>query len=54
MTKKPHIDKRLIKRYGNRKLYDVAKSRYITLDGIRALVQSGEDVQVVPDAPGTE
>ena len=38
---------RLIKRYGNRKLYDVAASQYITLDGIRELVRRGEDVRVV-------
>lgn len=38
---------RLIKRYGNRKLYDVAASQYITLDGIRELVRGGEDVRVV-------
>jgi polyhydroxyalkanoate synthesis repressor PhaR len=38
---------RLIKRYGNRKLYDVAASQYITLEGIRALVREGEDVRVV-------
>lgn len=38
---------RLIKRYGNRKLYDVAASQYITLDGIRDLVRQGEDVRVV-------
>lgn len=53
-TKKPNIDKRLIKRYGNRKLYDVSKSRYITLDGIRALVQAGEDVQVVDNRTGED
>jgi len=38
---------RLIKRYGNRKLYDVQASRYITLDGVRQLVRAGEDVRVV-------
>lgn len=38
---------RLIKRYGNRKLYDVVASQYITLDGIRELVREGEDVRVV-------
>ncbi len=54
MTKKAHVDKRLIKRYGNRKLYDVTKSRYITLDGIRTLVQSGEDVQVVDNRSGED
>jgi len=32
---------RLIKRYGNRKLYDTSQSRYITLDEIARLVRSG-------------
>jgi polyhydroxyalkanoate synthesis repressor PhaR len=54
MTKRPAADIRLIKRYGNRKLYDVEKSRYITLDGIRALVQAGEDVKVVDNRSGED
>src|SRR5215472_1528621 len=45
---------RLIKRYGNRKLYDVAASRYVTLDGIRALVQEGKDVRVVDNDSGED
>lgn len=45
---------RLIKRYGNRKLYDVDASRYVTLDGIRALVQNGEDVRVVDNESGED
>src|SRR5690606_16138901 len=45
---------RLIKRYGNRKLYDVEASRYVTLDGIRALVQAGEDVRVVDNDTGED
>ncbi len=49
-AKEPHI----IKRYGNRKLYDVEKSRYITLDGIRSLVQAGEDVKVVDNKNGED
>jgi polyhydroxyalkanoate synthesis repressor PhaR len=49
---KSHV--RLIKRYGNRKLYDVEASRYVTLDGIRALVQSGEDVRVVDNDSGED
>lgn len=53
-TKKPSGDVRLIKRYGNRKLYDVEKSRYITLDGIRGLVQAGEDVKVVDNRTGED
>ncbi len=45
---------RLIKRYGNRKLYDVAASQYITLEGIEALVRSGEDVRVIDNDTGEE
>lgn len=45
---------RLVKRYGNRKLYDVRKSRYITLEGIRGLVQQGEDVHVVDNENGED
>ena len=44
----------MIKRYGNRKLYDVEASRYVTLDGIRALVQAGEDVRVVDNDSGED
>lgn len=50
-----HTDQtRLIKRYGNRKLYDVAASKYITLDGIEALVRAGEDVRVVDNDTGED
>jgi polyhydroxyalkanoate synthesis repressor PhaR len=45
---------RLIKRYGNRKLYDVEASRYVTLEGIRALVQAGADVRVVDNDSGED
>ena len=54
MSTAPKIHVRLIKRYGNRKLYDVEASRYVTLDGIRALVQSGEDVRVVDNDSGED
>jgi polyhydroxyalkanoate synthesis repressor PhaR len=45
---------RLIKRYGNRKLYDVRSSRYVTLDGVRSLVQAGEDVRVIDNDSGED
>ncbi|MGH8688634.1 MAG: polyhydroxyalkanoate synthesis regulator DNA-binding domain-containing protein [Burkholderiales bacterium] len=45
---------RQIKRYGNRKLYDVEASRYVTLDGIRALVQGGADVRVLDNDTGED
>ena len=54
MSTAPKTHVRLVKRYGNRKLYDVEASRYVTLDGIRALVQSGEDVRVVDNDSGED
>lgn len=38
---------RVIKRYGNRKLYDVEASAYVSLDDIAALIRKGETVEVV-------
>ena len=38
---------KLIKRYGNRKLYDTRQSRYVTLDEISKMVRNGEDIRVV-------
>jgi len=45
---------RLIKRYGNRKLYDTKTSRYITLDGIADLVRAGEDVAILDNDTGED
>lgn len=45
---------RLVKRYGNRKLYDVRASRYVTLEGVRSLVQAGEDVRVIDNDSGED
>ncbi len=42
----------LIKRYGNRKLYNTEESRYITLDEIARLVRRGRDVKVVDNESG--
>jgi len=38
---------RVIKRYSNRKLYDTANSRYVTLDQIAVLVKAGEEVSII-------
>ncbi len=38
---------KLIKRYGNRKLYDTQQSRYVTLDEISQMVRKGEDIRVI-------
>ncbi|HMN45548.1 MAG TPA: polyhydroxyalkanoate synthesis repressor PhaR [Povalibacter sp.] len=40
---------RLIKKYANRRLYDASQSRHITLDDIRTMVVSGEQVKVIED-----
>lgn len=37
----------LIKKYGNRRLYDMTGSRYVNLDDIAALIREGKDVRVV-------
>jgi polyhydroxyalkanoate synthesis repressor PhaR len=54
VAKRRKSEGRLIRRYGNRKLYDVQRSRYITLDGIRTLVQDGEDVSVIDNESGED
>ena len=38
---------KLIKRYGNRKLYDTEQSRYVTLEEISRMVRRGEDIRVL-------
>ncbi len=45
---------RTIKKYANRRLYDTQASRHVTLDGIRQLVASGEDVVVMDDTSGQD
>jgi polyhydroxyalkanoate synthesis repressor PhaR len=42
----------LIKKYGNRRLYDTAGSRYVNLDDLAALIREGKDVQVVDAKTG--
>jgi hypothetical protein len=46
--------RRVIKKYGNRKLYDTETSRYVTLQGISVLVREGHDVQVVERDTGRD
>lgn len=45
---------RLIKRYGNRKLYDTSESRYVTLDEIARYVRNNEDVTVIENETGED
>lgn len=44
----------LIKRYANRKLYNTATSRYITLKGIATLLEEGEEVTVIDNETGED
>lgn len=44
----------LIKKYGNRRLYDTAGSRYVNLDDIAALIRKGKDVKVVDAKSGRD
>lgn len=44
----------LIKRYANRKLYDTEAKRYITLEGVAALIRQGQDVRVVDHESGAD
>jgi polyhydroxyalkanoate synthesis repressor PhaR len=37
----------VIKRYANRKLYDMQSKRYLTLDEVAILIRAGEEIQVV-------
>src|SRR6478752_51456 len=43
-------DKRIIKRYSNRKLYDTRGSSYVTLLQIAEMIREGEDVQIIDNA----
>lgn len=45
---------RTIKRYPNRKLYDLDRKRYVTLDDIATMIQEGEDVQVMDHETGED
>ena len=44
----------IIKKYGNRRLYDTAHSRYINQDEVAEMVRDGRDVQVVDAATGED
>jgi polyhydroxyalkanoate synthesis repressor PhaR len=46
----PPSQRRIIKRYSNRKLYDTKGSSYVTLLQIAQMIRDGEDVQVIDNA----
>jgi polyhydroxyalkanoate synthesis repressor PhaR len=44
----------VIKKYGNRRLYDTSGSRYVNLDDLAALVREGQEVRVVDAKTGRD
>ena len=44
----------VIKKYGNRRLYDTSASRYINLDEVAAKLRQGADIQVVDAKTGED
>jgi len=44
----------VVKKYGNRRLYDTEASRYVTLEEVEARVRRGEDVEVVDARTGKD
>src|SRR5246127_1706600 len=44
----------VIKKYGNRRLYDTAGSRYVNLDDIAAFIREGREVQVLDAKTGKD
>jgi polyhydroxyalkanoate synthesis repressor PhaR len=43
-----------IKKYANRKMYDVTNKKYVTMDDISDLVQRGEDISIVDNTSGED
>jgi polyhydroxyalkanoate synthesis repressor PhaR len=44
----------LIKKYGNRRLYDTSDSRYVTLDELATKIRSGHDLRIVDAQTGDD
>src|SRR6266513_3208060 len=44
----------LIKKYGNRRLYDTTSSRYVNLDDLAAYIRAGREVRVVDAKTGQD
>jgi len=44
----------VVKKYGNRRLYDTRGSRYVNLDDIAALIRQGDEVRVIDARTGED
>ena len=45
---------RIIKKYGNRRLYDTSRSGYVNLEDVIAMIRGGESIQVVEAKSGED
>jgi polyhydroxyalkanoate synthesis repressor PhaR len=54
VTRSEPRDARIIRRYGNRKLYDPASRRYVTLAELSRLVARGHEVRVLDQKDGAD
>jgi polyhydroxyalkanoate synthesis repressor PhaR len=45
---------RSIRRYSNRKLYDIKESHYVTLAQIAAIIRAGDEIQVLDKDTGRD
>ena len=45
---------RIIKKYGNRRLYDTSSSGYVNLDDVITMIRGGESIQVVEAKTGED
>lgn len=45
---------RELKKYPNRRLYDLTDSRYVTIDDARGLIVAGEQIRVVDSEDGSD
>ena len=48
------MDRIVIKKYGNRRMYDTVHSRYVNLEDLAALIREGADVQVIDAKTGED
>ena len=54
MTSDKAVAPRPIRRYGNRKLYDPASRRYVTLEDLARMVAGGHEIEVIEQKSGED
>lgn len=54
MRLRPSSEPILIKKYGNRRLYDTSESRYVTQEELEGAIRGGQDVRVVDAKTGED